>query len=87
MRDGRAASAMSRARYVAVTVTDLAGEEDVEAFGPFSSLRLAQKFVDEYEEQGCRPAYPLVVIELYPVREGLRQIREEKAANAGDQWS
>lgn len=68
-------------RYIATTIE--AGPEDAEAFGPFTSRVLAEKFVAEHEEEGVRPAYPLMVIELYPVREGLRQVRDERAANEG----
>jgi hypothetical protein len=63
--------------YIATTIE--AGPEDAEAFGPFTSAALADKFVAEHEEFAVRPAYPLMVIELWPVREGLRQVREAKA--------
>lgn len=70
------------ARWIAVT--ENSNPDEMEAFGPFTSSALAHRFVAEYEKQGCRPAYPLVVIELFPVREGLRQVREEKRINEWD---
>lgn len=68
--------------YVAVSMD--AGPEDAEAFGPFTSSDLAERFVADHEEHGVRPAYPLMVVELRPVREGLAEIREAKAE--ADQW-
>jgi hypothetical protein len=53
--------------------------DDIEAYGPFTSHRLAQKFADEFEEFGVRPAYPVEVVELASVREGQSQIRDAKA--------
>lgn len=53
----------------------------MEAYGPFTSGAAAEKFVEEYEDQGVRPAYPLIVLELYGVRTGLAAIREAKREN------
>jgi hypothetical protein len=73
-----------RAKYVAVTVE--AGPEDVEAFGPFTSQRLADKAVAEHDERAVRSAYPLMVVELRSVRELLAEIREEKQINEREDY-
>lgn len=46
-------------KFIAVTID--ANDEDAEAFGPFTSRVLAERFVAEHEEEGVRPAYPLMV--------------------------
>lgn len=68
-------------RNLCIVTTIEAGPEDAEAFGPFTSEALANRFVQEYEEQGVRPCGPLMVVELWPVREGLKSIREAKKEN------
>lgn len=67
------------ARFIAVT---LGGDsEDDEAFGPFSTWAAADKFVNDYNEEGVRPAYPLYVVPLEGVRLGRKLIEEARAEN------
>ena len=61
--------------YAVVTAGD--SPEDAEAWGPFVSLRRAEQFAERYDEAAIRPYMP-VVIELWPVRDGWRQIKDEE---------
>jgi hypothetical protein len=67
---------VTRGRYAVIRLEPV-GSESEEAWGPFSSLALAERFAEEYSEW-ANPGYAYAAVELYPVREGLRQIREEK---------
>lgn len=60
-----------------IVTTIEAGPEDAEAFGPFTSQALAEELVQNHEEAGVRPAYPLMVVELWSVRDLQRHISDE----------
>jgi hypothetical protein len=68
---------MRVARYAVVRVAD--SDDDAEAFGPFTTVQNAERFRQDYQEH-VSPGYEYVVVELYPVRDGQRQIREEREA-------
>jgi hypothetical protein len=64
-----------------IVVTMSADEPDSVAYGTFSSEPLARKFADDYNEEGVRPAYSLMVVELYPVNAGKEEIKEARWEN------
>lgn len=70
---------MSQQRYV-VVVGD--NDEDTEVFGPFTSEKTAEKFADDFDEEGVRPAVPITVVEIFPVRWGRSAINEARRQNA-----
>ena len=55
-------------------------EDDAEAYGPFVTRPAAEQFALAFEEW-VNPGYGYIVVELHPVRDGQRQIREEKEAD------
>lgn len=71
-------------KYAVMTVGEWG--EDTEAFGPFKSERAAEEFARRYNEEGVRPAYPVIAVELYPVRIGLEAIRSTAAENERDNF-
>lgn len=56
---------------------DPQGEDDAEAWGPFSSRQRAERFAEDFG-YWVNPGYEYVVAELYPVRDGDRQIQAER---------
>lgn len=61
-------------KYAVVRVVD--NDDEAEAFGPFSYRALAESFADDYQTW-VSPGYGYFVVELNPVREGQKMIREE----------
>ena len=72
---------MARGQYIVCTA-GCDSDEDAEAYGPFSTRVAAEKFADDFNEEGVRPAYYMMVVPLWSVREGQRSIREAREENA-----
>jgi hypothetical protein len=63
-------------RYVVIS------NEGDDAYGPFTSGHTANKFAEALETAEVAPGCAATVIELIPVREGLKIIRECEDMNA-----
>lgn len=65
---------MPRPGYIVISGEN---EEDLEAYGPFTSLRKADEFAERCNNAAIRP-YHSAVVELISVREGWRLLKEEE---------
>lgn len=62
-------------KYAVVRCAD--SDDTAQAYGPFVSLESAQRFRDDYQEW-VDPGNEYVVVELYPILGGRREIKDEK---------